>query len=226
MALLAWEGSADSCLKSASAAPVCARVAAALATDLAGRRARILRAVLLCLWSMVGLSTQSQIAEYDVKAEYLYRFALFVDWPPEAFPGANTPITIGVLGNDPFGKRLDEVVKNEKVHGRELHVERFGRVEEIIRLAAEKNKVCHILFISQSESGKLDNILAGLKGRHILTVGESNRFAERGGIVGFVMKERKVRFKLNMVIATGEKLTISAQLQGVAAELIQEKKDE
>src|SRR5438034_4783465 len=81
--------------------------------------------------------------ENDLKAAFVQHLAQFVEWPSEAFPAADTPIVIGVLGSDPFGKVLDELVQNEFVRNRKLVVERYRRVEEI--------KTCHILFISQSE---------------------------------------------------------------------------
>src|SRR3989442_8182411 len=53
--------------------------------------------------------------EYDLKAIFLFQFAHFVNWPASTFPDTLTPITIGVLGNNPFGAGLDEVVAGESV---------------------------------------------------------------------------------------------------------------
>ena len=106
----------------------------------------------ICCLSFAGLSARGQVAqEYDLKAAFLCKFALFVKWPTNAFPDAKTPITIGVLGSDPFGKSLDEAVRNESVQERRLVIESYSSVESIINLADEKNKICHILFVSQSE---------------------------------------------------------------------------
>src|SRR5437016_7369433 len=58
--------------------------------------------------------------EYDVKATCLYHLTQFVEWPPEAFPETQSPLVIGVLGQDPFGKVLDEVFRNEIVKNRKL----------------------------------------------------------------------------------------------------------
>ena len=176
-----------------------------------------LRAVLICCLGFAGLSARGQVAqEYDLKAAFLCKFALFVKWPTNAFPDAKTPITIGVLGSDPFGKRLDEAVRNESVQERRLVIESYSSVESIINLADEKNKICHILFVSQSESGKLGRIFAGLKGRHILTVGESDRFCQDGGIIQFVIVENKVRFMINPDAAKAAKIQISATLLDLA----------
>src|SRR5438105_6292328 len=85
--------------------------------------------------------------EYQIKAVFLFNFAQFVDWPPKAFPEAQTPVVIGILGEDLFGSYLDETVRGEKVNDRPLVVQRYHRIGEI--------KTCHVLFISRSESARL-----------------------------------------------------------------------
>src|SRR2546425_8546554 len=111
--------------------------------------------------------------EYQLKAVFLFNFAQFVEWPPEAFPEAQTPLVIGVLGKDPFGAYLDETVRGETVNNRPLTVQRYRQAKEI--------KTCHVLFISRSEAYRLEQIFASLKGREILTVGDAGGFARRAG---------------------------------------------
>jgi len=142
--------------------------------------------------------------EYDLKAAFLYHLAQFVEWPPEAFPETETPLVIGVLGQDPFGKALDEMVQNEVVRNRKLVVHRFRQLDEI--------RICHVLFISQSEEGRLDQILSNLKGRNILTVGDTEGFARRGGIVRFLTEKNKIRMRINIETANAANLTISSKL--------------
>jgi hypothetical protein len=142
--------------------------------------------------------------EYDLKAAFLYHLAEFVEWPPEAFPAAENPLVIGVLGTDPFGKALDEIVQNEVVKNRKLDVQRYRSMEEV--------KTCHILFISQSEAGRLDQIFSSLKDRNILTVGDTDGFAQRGGIVRFLTENNKIRLRININAAKAANLTISSKL--------------
>jgi len=171
----------------------------------------------ICWLTFAGLSAQGQVAqEYDLKAAFLCKFALFVEWPTNAFPDARTPITIGVLGNDPFGKSLDEVVRSATVQQRKLDRENYGSVEGLIERADKTNKICHILFVSQSESGKLGRIFAGLKGRNILTVGESDRFCQNGGVIQFVIVENRVRFIINQDAAKAARIKLSATLLDLA----------
>ena len=142
--------------------------------------------------------------EYDLKAAFLYRLAQFVEWPKDAFPAAETPIVIGVLGADPFGKALDEVVQNEVLKNRKLAVQRYHTVGEI--------GTCHILFISQSEGGRMEQIFASLKGRNILTVGDTEGFARRGGVVRFKTEQNRIKLRINIDSARAARLTISSKL--------------
>lgn len=146
----------------------------------------------------------SAAKEYQVKAVFLYNFAQFVEWPSTAFPEPQTPLVIGVLGEDPFGAYLDETVRGEAVNSRPIVVERYRRVEEI--------KLCHILFISRSEADRLEKIITVLRGRSILTVGDIDDFAKRGGVMRFVTEKNKTRLRINLEAAKAAKLTISSKL--------------
>jgi hypothetical protein len=142
--------------------------------------------------------------EYQIKAAFLFNFAQFVEWPTNAFQEATTPLVIGVLGEDPFGASLDETVRGEKVNNRPLVVQRYRRVEDI--------ETCHMLFISQSERNRLEQIFAGLKNRSILTVGDLDGFALRGGMIRFVTEKNKIRLRINLPAAKAAGLTMSSKL--------------
>jgi hypothetical protein len=159
--------------------------------------------------SVLNLSAQTTTSrEYQVKAVFLFNFAQFVDWPPRVFPEPQTPLVIGVLGDDPFGTYLDETVRGEKANDRPLVVQRYRRVGE--------NKTCHVLFISRSETDRLEQILGSLKGRTILTVGDSEDFALHGGMIQFITEKNKIRMRINLEAVKAAGLTISSKLLRVA----------
>jgi hypothetical protein len=142
--------------------------------------------------------------EYGIKAVFLFNFARFVAWPPAAFADAQAPLVIGVLGDDPFGDTLDEAARAENVNGHPLVVRRFHAVEDI--------GACQILFISRSETRRLDEILAALRGRSVLTVGDMDDFARRGGMIRFVTENNRVRLRINLEAAQAAHLTLSSKL--------------
>ncbi|MGH9611632.1 MAG: YfiR family protein, partial [Bryobacteraceae bacterium] len=87
-------------------------------------------AIMMCLMAGLGLSAQraSRAAdaplEYQVKAAFLLNFTKFVEWPAAAFAASDSPIAICVLGDDPFGGALDQIVEGEVVNGRKLVIQR------------------------------------------------------------------------------------------------------
>jgi hypothetical protein len=150
------------------------------------------------------LRTAAQSKEYEVKAVFLFNFAQFVEWPTNAFDETQSPLVIGVLGDDPFGSFLDETVRGETVNSRPLVIRRYRRADEI--------KSCHILFISRSEAGRLEEVFSSLKGRHVLTVGDYDGFNQRGGMVRFYTEKNKIRLKIGLETTRTARLTISSKL--------------
>jgi hypothetical protein len=163
------------------------------------------------------LPAQTEISkEYQVKAIFLFNFAQFVAWPTNVFSDTQTSLTIGVLGDDPFGSFLDETVQGEKVNGHPLVIQRYQRVEDV--------KTCQILFVSRSEYSRMVQILDILKGRNILTVGDMEGFVKSGGVVRFVTEENKIHFRISLEAAKNANLTISSKMLRLA-EIVEPGKD-
>ena len=144
--------------------------------------------------------------EYQVKAAFLLNFVKFTDWPPEAFADAGSPLKICILGDDPFGRTLDQLVTGEVVNNRKVTVERIKR--------APAPKSCPVLFISKPGK-ELPTVLSGL-GPGVLTVGEGEAFIRDGGMIAFVIEERRVRFRANQAAAENAGLKLSSKLLSVA----------
>lgn len=151
--------------------------------------------------------------EFQVKAVFLYNFAQFVEWPASAFEGPDSPLVIGILGLDPFGEILDEMVKGETVNGRPLQVRRYRWVGDIDQ--------CHILFVSGSEGPRTGQIVAALGEKSVLTVCDWEGFSRRGAMVQFVMERNRVRLRINLEAAKAAGLNISSKLLRSAETVIQ-----
>lgn len=142
--------------------------------------------------------------EYDVKAAFLFHFTEFVSWPVSAFAGPDSALTIGVFGSDPFGTALDEVVAGEVRGGRPLRVVRCASIEDA--------SSCRILFVAADAGDRLPRLLAALRGRPVLTVGESPGFASRGGMIEFAVVGGRIRLRIDPASAQVAGLVISSQL--------------
>lgn len=158
----------------------------------------------MALFAIGATSAYAGPSEYQVKAVFLFNFAQFVDWPAEAFPSPDAPFVIGVLGQDPFGSQLDEVVRGERVNGRALVIERYQSVAQIHN--------CNILFIGGAAAAHLSEILAALKGRSILTVSDADPAGPRGVMIRLVNENSHIRLRIDVATAKADSLTISSKL--------------
>ena len=81
----------------------------------------------------------------------------------------------------------------------------------------EELKTCQIVFVSKSERGNVNGIIASLGEANVLTVGDSDGFARQGGVIGFTMDGDKVRFEINSAAARRAGLVISSKLLQLAS---------
>jgi YfiR/HmsC-like len=173
--------------------------------------------VITCLLSAMALGSHaegldsSDSSEYLIKAGFIYNFAKLVEWPTASFVQPDSPIVIGILGEDPFGATLDKIVADKKINGRGLAVKRLKWSRDLKDL-----KDCNILFVSTSEKEHIESVIDAMKGLPILTIGDAPGFAKRGGVMNFVLEDNKVRFEVNVEAAKHADLTISSRLLTLA----------
>jgi hypothetical protein len=164
---------------------------------------------LLCLWLTVGLAVGEDksvgVSEYQVKAAFVFNFVKFTDWPASTFTNAKAPIVIGVVGENPFGHTLDDLVKGELVCGHPLVVKRFQ--------TGEAFSACHVLFVSRPAKESLPALLAALRNKPVLTVSELDRFCEQGGMINLVLAgSGTVQPEINAAAARLAGVQISSKL--------------
>jgi hypothetical protein len=163
-------------------------------------------AFVLAFTMQLSLHAASEPLEYQVKAAFLLNFTKFVEWPPSAFDAADSPIAICVLGSDPFGRSLDQIVAEEVVDGRRVVVRRIKRTPQA--------RLCQALFVSMPGK-ELLSILSGV-GPGVLTIGEGESFVRDGGMIAFVVENHRVRFGINETAAETAGLKLSSKLLSVA----------
>ena len=141
--------------------------------------------------------------EYDVKAALLYKTFKFIHWPASAFSHPNAPLSVCILGDDPFGSTIDKI-SGMPIRKHAIEVKRFAT------LNGEESQ-CHVLFIAASEAERLNVILAAVRDKPVLTVAELPTFAQRGGVMKFTSRYNRIRFEINSDIGRQAGLTFSAQ---------------
>jgi hypothetical protein len=167
----------------------------------------VLVAVFTAILPARSVRAQSVADEYQVKAAYLLNFARFVEWPVDSLP-ATSPLEIGIVGDNPFGLALEEVLRGKSANGHPIHL-RHLHWDDVLTS-------CQIIFISTSEERHLPDILRYLGQNSVLTVSDIDRFSLRGGVIEFRMVGNRVRFDINREPAIAARLSISSKLLSVA----------
>lgn len=154
------------------------------------------------------MDAQQGPTEYQLKAAYGLNFLKFVEWPGDPNADIHEHWTIAIVGENPFGDELTEIIAGKTVQGHELEVRQFKPGEDF--------RACRVLFISASEKKRLPTILAALNGLSVLTVGDMDHFIESGGMIQFVMEEKRVRFAVDISASSRARLKLSSKLLSLA----------
>lgn len=148
--------------------------------------------------------------EFQIKAAFLQHFAQFVEWPQNIL-SPNAPLVIALVGDDPFGRAIDDVIAGKHANGHPIVIRRLRWNDSFAG--------CHIVYVSSSELEHLGTILDAARVYSILTVADLDRFAQRGGMIELVTTENRIRFDINPNAASDAHLKISSKLLQVAREI-------
>lgn len=168
------------------------------------RRVNAAWSLIVAFLAGVFLSIAQEInGEYQKKAQYIGKLAHYVEWPKEKM-GHGVPLVIGIFGNDQASDQIREIIGNRRIKDREVVIRHCATIQEIAG--------CHILFVSRSEEARLGKILWEVRGDPILTVGESDAFLKKGGIINLRTDGANVSMELNERNARRSSLKLSPML--------------
>ena len=170
--------------------------------------ARCLCALAVLLGVAAGGSGAEGVDEYQLKAAFIGKFVKYVSWPADRLGPNDSPLVIGVFGQDPFGDKLEAAFKSRKSDERPVVVRRYQRLESL--------EAAHVMFVPAREAGRLGEILDSAKDGSLLLIGESEGFAARGGVINFYLDGDKLRFEINTESAKRQKLKVSSDLLKLA----------
>lgn len=173
----------------------------AIARRRADSGAAVFAAFCAVLMSAPTVAAEGDSLEYSVKAAYLYKFGIYVDWPSGTFPSPNSPLNLCIVGEDPFGATLDAAVRGQRVDDHPVVVRRLKT------LAPDAG--CHIAYAGSADAQRSTD---AARGSGVLTVSEG------GGatVINFVIKDNRVRFTIDDEAAAQNGLGISSRLLSLA----------
>jgi YfiR/HmsC-like len=173
-----------------------------------GLVAAAMAAALTALSPPASSQTAPGAQEHEIKAAFLYAFTRFVEWPGVQPGSADAPWQLCVLGDDPFGEALNQLAEEARAGGRFVSIRRFT--------VPARAAACHVLFVSSSEKSSMAAVLAAVSRQGLLTVSDTDDFAELGGVVQFLVHQHRVRFEINLDAARQADLRFSSRVLGIA----------
>ena len=157
------------------------------------------------LASCLFASSAESRSEYQIKAAYLVNVARFVEW---LTPASKPAFHFCLVGRDPFGEILGELIAGKTIDSRPLQIRRIAATSEL--------EPCDVVFLPATEMYRFNSLAASLAGRSVLTVGEAKGFAARGGVVNLVTEDEHVRMEINPEAAARARLKVSSRLMQLA----------
>lgn len=157
-------------------------------------------------WPAHGNLTQSR-----VEAAYLFKFASFITWPGEAFTAPDSPIVVGVHGDEALARELEAIAAGKRVHGRPLQVRQVMPDGPVAGL--------HMLFIGAQSPGRAGEVLKAVDGQPVLTVSDDPAVHARGTMVNFVVVDQRVRFDVSLQPVRRSGIHISALMLTAARDV-------
>lgn len=164
------------------------------------------------LWTAAGGQKPVTADPSRVKAAFLRNFAHYVTWPQSAFDSPRAPWHVGILGDAPFCEVVEKTLKGRTEQARAFEVDcanSLGRLPP-----------CHIVFIAIDDADRRRTVLAELKSKPVLTVGDAPEFLLEGGVVRLILGDR-VQMSINLDQARAVSLTIQTKMLEVAREILE-----
>ncbi len=158
----------------------------------------------------LGQNIEPAFEEYMVKAGFLERFTRFVTWPKKKdIDDPSFPFILGIIGSSLVKKEFEKYFQNQTIKNKKVEI------REIINL--HNITGCHLIFISRSAKSKLSVLLDHVKGKPILTIGDTEGYAQKGVHINFYIRhDGKMRYELNETALCNSGFDISFHLKTMA----------
>jgi hypothetical protein len=166
----------------------------------------MIRAALLLATLLAGnrVVAQPPVAEAQIKAAFVYNFLKFVEWPATAFNDPQHPFVVAIIGDGATADATEQFLASKQIGARLLVTRRLGWEDSLIGV--------HALFVAEPDPKKQRHIFAAAAEASVLSIGEGADFAVRGGVIGLLVENRKVRFDIDVDAAQAAGLLISSKL--------------
>lgn len=172
-------------------------------------------ACLFLLPSLLFASELSPIAQEDkIKAVYIFNFIRFTEWPEIQSIVARKSIKLSILGNDDVLKTLEGKAFRNTSLGVSLNV------RSCVMPSCTTDS--QALFIDSSKHESLEKIFRLLSNKPVLTISDTPKFVEKGGMIELKRDDGRIIFRINLQAIKRANLYVSSQLLQMA-EIVENK---
>ena len=174
---------------------------------------RVCAALLLLVVALAGVpdraaGSTNRVDSREVKAVFLVNFLSFAEWPAAKTGAPSARLTIAILGDPSFASIVERAAAGHSVHGRAITVQSVDTPEQAAG--------AHLVFIAASHAHRLPAALRALAGASVLTVGDTDGFAQEGVAINLYTFDNRVRIEVNGTAAARAGVKLSASLMRLA----------
>lgn len=174
---------------------------------------RLVALAALSVSLLAPMAAEEPVSEINLKAAFLYKFTIFLEWPEGSFAKENAPFVIGVLGEKALADAIAETVSQREVRGRPFQVRSYSWEEDV-------EPDVHLLYydpgdVDQDELGETFRTIRK-KAPNAFIVSEGEEAIHHGAHLTFSMQNARLRFLINNEAAADAHIRISSKLLRLA----------
>ena len=164
-----------------------------------------MKAVFLVLIVFGSAALAQERPVHEIHAAMLYNFIKYVQWPNEADGGE---FVVGVLGEDDVFNTLKTWYDGKPKGSKKYVIKKLG--------SAAEAGACQVVYLGKGKSKELENIVASIAGKSVLTITDGFNLAKKGSCINFKVVDGKLKFELSQANVSSQNLKVSGQLSSMA----------
>ncbi len=169
-----------------------------------GQCARAWLLLLACAGAPAAGAAPEPVAESDLKAAFVFNFAVFTEWPQEVLAGG-APISLCASAASPRFASLAQL-NDKMVNGHRVAV----------RASAAALRSCHVLVLDRADRERWSQLKRDLGGANVLTVADGRAIGTDGAVIAMSIEEQRIGFDVDLGAARAARLTLSSKLLRLA----------
>jgi hypothetical protein len=157
---------------------------------------------LLLLLISPGAVPQSH-DDRSVKAAFVFNLTKYVEWPQ-----SSEEMVIGYLGEERTGEIFKKMLDGKSSGSRSIRV--------ILLPSATDLERCQLLYVAEPSEKKVRAALDLVRGKSVLTVGDTDSFVREGGMIGLVTVGEQIQIQVGLEVVQESRLKVSSRLLSIA----------